>query len=336
MSSHHREQLLGYVLGALDAADEEAVERELEINHDLAAELHRLQGCVGRFGLADEPESFDPPAGLATRTCHFVALQADQLPQPARAAFSAPPDEHVGRRRFTWADLLVAASVLVAAFALLFPALANSRFHAQMVLCQENAGQVGLALHEYASLDPMHWFPRIEREGNRSVAGVYAPMLISHGLVLDPRMLFCPSSELGVANRKQPPTIEEVDQATGELLQEYFETMGGDYGYDMGHEQNGELRPTRDQRRAGHVLLADAPRDGRPGRTTANHGGRGQNLVYEDGRVQWLPQLPTDVLSDDPFHNRAGRVAAGLDIDDAVLGASSDRPIVLPARLIKE
>lgn len=336
MSSHPREHLLDYVLGALDAAEEESLERELETNAQLAAQLDRLKDKVGRFGLADEPEVFDPPAGLAARTCNFVALEANQLPQPARAAFSAPPAEHTGRYRFTWADLLVAASVLVAAFALAFPAISQSRFQAQVAVCQDNIRHVGMALHEHASLDPMRWFPRIEREGNRSVAGIYAPILISGGLLADPRVIFCPSSERGVSGDRQPVTLEQVDAAADALLLEYFETMGGDLGYDMGHEEAGELLPTRDRRRANHPLLADAPSDGRPGRTTANHAGRGQNFFYEDGRIQWLRRLPTEVLGDDPYHNRAGRVAAGLDPEDAVLGASSDRPIVLPVRLIQE
>jgi hypothetical protein len=110
--------------------------------------------------------------------------------------------------------------------------------------------------------------------------------------------------------------------------------MGGDYGYNMGYTEGGDLMPPANAGRVTYVLLADAPSDGRPGRTTANHAGRGQNLLCEDGRVSWCPTIPSDRLGDDPFHNRNGEVAAGLDRNDAVLGASSDRP--LPVRLIQE
>jgi hypothetical protein len=336
MTSPNREHLLGYILGALEPAELAAVERELASCPELAAELDSLRLRISRLGLTDEPQAYEPPAGLAARTCHFVALEANHLARPARAAFTAPPPaDYLDSRGFSWADLLVAASVLIAGFALFFPALSHSRFQAQVALCQNHVRQLGMGLHEYATLDPMHWFPRIEREGNRGVAGAYAPILVGHGLVLDPRTFVCPSSDLAAnLERLRIPSLEQLDLANGPELIEYHEVMGGDYGFNMGYEQGGELLPACDSRRPNHVLLADAPRDGRPGRTTANHAGCGQNLLYEDGCVKWLPSVPAAVLADDPFHNRRGKVAAGLDCEDAVIGASPDRP--LPVRLIKE
>jgi len=87
------------------------------------------------------------------------------------------------------------------------------------------------------------------------------------------------------------------------------------------------------------VLLADKPSDGRPGRTTANHTGRGQNLLCEDGRVNWCPTGPLGTgpsadMTDDSYHNLQGEVAAGLHRNDAVVGGSADSP--LPIQLIKE
>jgi hypothetical protein len=334
MSSPTREHLLGYVLGALDPTERAAIERDLADDPELLADLHRLEARIGRIGLADEPEMFDPPAGLAARTCHFVALKAEQLVAPARPIFSTPPvGEFVPTRRYSWADFVVVASVLVAGFALFFPALSHSRFQSQIAVCQNHMRQIGMALHEHATLDPRHWFPRIDSAGNRSVAGTYAPVLVGEGLLLDPRMFVCPTSELArYPQRLQIPSLEELDAATGEQLALYQQYMGGDYGYNMGYVQDQELVPHRDQRRSNHVLLGDAPQDGRPGRTSANHLGRGQSYLYEDGRVEWLETLPPQC--DDPFHNRRGEVAAGCDRDDSVLGASNDRP--LPTRLIKE
>lgn len=334
MSSPTREHLLGYVLGALDPAERAATERDLADDPELLADLRRLEARIGRIGMADEPEMYDPPPGLAARTCHFVSLKAEQLVSPARPVFSTPPvGELVTSRRYSWADFVVVASVLVAGFALFFPALSHSRFQSQIGVCQNHMRQIGMALHESATLDPMHWFPRVESGGNRGVAGSYAPLLVSQGLVLDPRLFLCPTSELsGSPQRLQIPSLEQLDAATGEQLAQYQRYMGGDYGYNMGYVQDDELVPHRDQRRPNHVLMADAPQDGRPGRTSANHDGRGQSYLYEDGRVEWLETLPSQC--DDPFHNRRGEVAAGCDGNDSVLGASDDRP--LPVRLIKE
>lgn len=330
-----REHLLGYLLGALDPAERDEVERELERDPVLRDELRRLEDCVGRIGLADRPEHYSPPAGLAARTCQYVTLETQPLLRPARPAFSPAPAEYLEPRRFTWVDMLTAAAVLIAGFALFFPALSHSRFQAQIATCQNHMRQIGLALHEHATLDELRRFPWIESSGNRNTAGVYAPTLVNQQLVLDPRMFVCPSSELGADMQKlQIPSWKQLDEARGETLEMYHESMGGDYGYNMGYEQDGKLVPPRDTRRSNYVLLADKPSDARPGRTTANHGGRGQNLLCEDGCVTWCPTVPMAHVTDDPYHNRQNKVAAGLDCEDAVVGASADIP--LPIHLIKE
>ena len=85
MSTSSREHLLGYLLGALEPTEQEQVEAELDLDPALRAELDRLAGCVGSLGLTDQPLQFDPPAGLAVRTCRYVAAQT----RPA-AASAAP------------------------------------------------------------------------------------------------------------------------------------------------------------------------------------------------------------------------------------------------------
>ncbi|MEX2174767.1 MAG: hypothetical protein WD872_10425 [Pirellulaceae bacterium] len=347
MSSPSREHLLGYVLGALDSFEQDLVEQELETNPGLREELRRLQNKLGRFGLTDRPDSFDPPAGLAERTCHSIALEADTvalaasaLVAPARTGLSPAMQADSSyldseSRRFTWVDLLTATAVLIAGFALFFPALSHSRFQAEVARCQNHLRQIGMALHEYSSLDKLRQFPRIEPQGNRGVAGLYAPILVDRQLVYDPRTFVCGSSELGSNMRQlQVPSVDQLDRANGSKLARYHKTMGGSYGYYMGYSRNGQLVPATDARRSNFPLLVDAPSDGQPGRTTANHGGRGQNFAFEDGHVEWVKTIPALELLDDPFRNRNGEVAAGVDADDAVLGASSDRPIQV--RLIRE
>ncbi|MCI0358742.1 MAG: hypothetical protein L0211_09695 [Planctomycetaceae bacterium] len=337
-----REHLLGYLLGALEPAEQAEVERELARDMRLRDELERLEDCVGRIGLLDEPEHYSPPEGLATRACEYVACESQELVRPAQrprevAAFSsvADPAEVAGSRRLTWVDLLTAAAVLIAGFALFFPALSLSRFQAQVATCQNHLRQTGLALQQHAVLDELHRFPQIATVGNRSRAGIYAPTLVNNQLVLDPRSFVCPTGYYGThLNELQIPSWEQLDAAQGAMLAQLYEAMGGDYGFNMGYQQDGQLVAPRDERRPNYVLLADKPSDRRPGRTTANHGGRGQNLLCEDGRVCWCPTVPTAEVTDDPFHNRQGKVLAGLDRHDAVIGASPDSP--LPIKLISE
>jgi hypothetical protein len=110
--------------------------------------------------------------------------------------------------------------------------------------------------------------------------------------------------------------------------------MGGGYGYSLGYQQDDELQPPRNSRRASYPLLADAPHDSQPGRLSNNHDRHGQNMLFEDGQVRFIKMSSPveETALDDPFHNRLGLVAAGLDVDDAVIGRSNDHPmpVVLP------
>ena len=320
MSSPSRENLLGYLLGALERSEHEQVELELAQNPAFRDELVRLESSIGRVGLLERPPHISPRPGLAERTCSAIALQT-------RPAVSLRRHEsHYEPRRYTWADMAVTAAVVLMAAALFFPAVSHSRFQADIAMCQNRLRQLGMAMHEYSSRQPDRSFPRIEAEGKRGVAGAYAPTLVSNRLVNDPQTFVCPSRP----GEPVPvlPTMEALDLAEGAELVALQRTIGGHYGYNMGYKTaDGVLVPPRDARRSQYVLLADAPSDRQPGRRTANHDGRGQNVLYEDGRVRFIINIPCAELPDDPFHNREGRVAAGLDRDDAVLGASADRPI---------
>ncbi len=99
----------------------------------------------------------------------------------------------------------------------------------------------------------------------------------------------------------------------------------------MGFVEDGRLLRASNSRRGEYVLAGDRPSNSQPRRVSGNHSGRGQNVLCEDGRVQFLPQLPSPQILDDPYHNRDGWVAAGVDRDDAVLGASADHP--MPVKL---
>jgi hypothetical protein len=321
MSSPSREHLLGYLLGALERREAEQVETELESNPQLRQELQRLERSLGAVGLAEEPETFDPPPGLAVATCQFVRVRAQQV-QPAGSMWE------LDYRRLTLADVITAAAVILAAVTLFLPALSHSRFQSQIAVCQNHLRQIGFALHEFSSLQPDGSYPAVESEGKRSAAGIYAPTLVGNQLIDDERVFGCPTSPRALAGRKlHVPTDEELAAAEGISLQQLKQTMGGDYGYNMGYLEDGKLVTPSEGSRDGYALLADAPSDEQPGRRSLNHDGRGQNVLYEDGRTQFLWGQPWPKLLDDPFHNLQGEVAAGLGPTDHVLGASGDRPL---------
>src|SRR3982751_3099391 len=121
MNSPSRHQLLGYLLGALERAEQEQVEAELDQSEVLRAEMRRLQTCVSRLGLDGQPQQFDPPAGLALKTCQLGAARA--AAPPISPASLSPERSGEAERRITWSDLLVAAAALIVAGALFFPSL---------------------------------------------------------------------------------------------------------------------------------------------------------------------------------------------------------------------
>lgn len=324
MTSPSREHLLGYLLEALDPEEQERVEAELAGDPALESELQKLQSLVGRMGLRQSPDSYDPPPGLAHRTCRYVAEMADS-PAITPASLVNPP--HLLReRRYSWSDWITLAAVLIAGLSLAFPALSLSRFQSQIASCQNQLRLIGLGLHGYSELDPEHTFPGPELDGPRSTAGIVAPTLVSHKLA-DPQMFLCPAA---IRSRTELPRVialEELDRLEGLELRAAQRTMGGDYGYSMGYVSDGRLLRSRDTRRPNFALIGDAPSDSQLKRISANHGGRGQNVLFEDGHIQFLRQRVAPLLLDDFYHNHEGWVAAGVEPDDAVLGAGADKPL---------
>ena len=78
MSSPSRDHLLGYLLQALAPDEHDQIEAELDHSPALRAEMRRLEANLKRVGLGEQHDYFDPPAGLAERTCDFVTGHAAQ------------------------------------------------------------------------------------------------------------------------------------------------------------------------------------------------------------------------------------------------------------------
>jgi anti-sigma-K factor RskA len=123
-----RENLIGYLLNALEPTEQAEIEAELGRDPQLKRELDVLSRSL-------EPLSWDqgmhnPPVGLASRCCEFVAEQTKvRLPAPT----GAPPSS-----QWRMADLGVAASVFLAASLLFWPAMNQSRYAARVRGCQNN------------------------------------------------------------------------------------------------------------------------------------------------------------------------------------------------------
>lgn len=330
-----REDLLGYLLEALDEAERERVEQALRKDPDLQRRLEDLKDELQM--LAGEEDVLEPPPGLAERTCAMVdAFEEDRQATEAGRRRTTPPDVGLSDRArrelagggspTALADFVVGAGIFLAASFLFLPAIANSRFHSEVTACQYNLQRIGEALTSFSEYRG-GLFPQVPTDGNRAVAGVYARMLVDNACLTEPRVLICPASNL--ATRRDEwfiPTLAELDAAEGRRLMRLQHLLGGSYGYTLGYLADGRYRTQRNERRPHFALMADAPSYHLAGHQSSNHGGRGQNVLFEDGRVDFVTCCYEGSDGDFLFLNRNGFAEAGTDKQDAVIVASEMPP----------
>jgi hypothetical protein len=322
-----REQLIGYVLGSLDAQEQSFVERQLGADPAWRRELEIVQKTLEP--LAEAYHEYEPPNELAERACRFVAEESGRLkverPCPRIRHGDGGFDES---RRWRLADWVVLAGICLAAVSLFFPALLNSRISARIIACQDNLRELGLALSRFSETTRERYLPPVATEGNRAFAGFYAPVLQDAGLLRDSQRVICPESKLLRELRQfRIPSTLEIDSAVGDqiLLMQRF--AGGAYAYSLSFVSKGEYQRPRNLGRTYFVVMADAPSLDSGG--VAVHG-KGLNVLYEDSHVRYVCDWLNDrsVMRDNPFCNRIGRMEAGRDIDDAVVAPSHFPPLL--------
>lgn len=329
-----RDELVGYLLDALEPDERAAVEQKLAENPELQGELALLSRALEPLECGSE--HYAPGPRLAERTCEFVVHQAMIV---SLAGGEAPPVEVpvIRSRRWSLADLAVAVGIFIAGSAVLFPAINQSRYSARLTSCQDNLRRIGVGLAEYSGLH-QGLLPEVPAEGNMGAAGIYAARLADSQLLSDPRTLICPDSDLANhAGGFRVPTLDELQRAHGEELARLQQSMGGSYGYNLGYVFHGQIQPPRNLQRPHFALMADAPRpESLPGAAdqpdaaaeprSMNHGGRGHNVLFEDGHVDFLTGSRAGGL-DNIFLNDEGHVAVGLHQDDAVIAGSGAHPV---------
>jgi prepilin-type processing-associated H-X9-DG protein len=317
------DNLVGYLLKALDPDAQRDVEAYLQTNPDAQLRLDTLRQALEP--LAADRAEIEPPSGLVIRTLGRVAEYCcRELP---RAPVDNVPEAPVASRPF-WrrADVLVAATLFLTTLGVGISWV--SRAHAQRYIteCQNNLRVFYGALKSYADHHDNR-LPNVAAvEPPRNVAGLVVPILMDAGTLPRDVNVGCPGNS---KPRTCPLTLERLQALDAETFKQHAQDLICCYAYSLGYQdQNGYHGPRFDPDQPNHLLpiMADSPPANPIDGNSLNHGRSGQNVLFLDGSVRFCPTRTVGMHGDDIYLNRAGRQAAGLGFTDTVLGSSASCP----------
>ena len=330
-----RDELLAYLLNDLDEEQRRRIEQRLEVDPIWQHELERLRAYVEEAHQTSAAEDEAVPEDLVNRTCSFVK-QASCLgaysPAVLPAALSESEELAAAKsNRWTLIDFGVVACVLLVMGTLLIPAIRESRESARRVQCQEKLRILGSKLAAYAKHTGGN-LPAIEEHEN---AGMYAVKLLESGLLTQRQLaelLVCPSTQLaddifrGVKVFRVP-SRRELQRATSDQRMSLLEDMGGSFAYRVGYyDERGRYRQIDFFARSSAPLMADKPSFAFAALRSANHGGGGQNVLFQDGHANYYSVCKQEGRDDNWFLNEDGQPAAGKHESDVVMIRSEARP----------
>ncbi|GIW96587.1 MAG: hypothetical protein KatS3mg110_4628 [Pirellulaceae bacterium] len=306
-------RLLEYSFGELSEAERAEIERRIQDDPAWRAQWGELQRLFELLWVGEQV--YEPPGDLVERTLA-------QIEQPARAGNLCFVSSST-----RWLDVVCGMAVCLVLALIFFPAVVNSRELARRTFCQENLRQLGIALETY--IEHFHCLPWIPERGQLAFAG-YVPVVLRHAQYLteDSRVL-CP----GVPASGQPfsiPPPAELLAARGTRLAHLQRMAGGHFAYNLGVIDGGRYRAAWREGRTWFAWVSDAPLV--PDRIPPIHGGRGFNVLFEDGHIQYVCSCRAPGTQDHLLRNYLGLVAAGMVKDDVVLGRSEATPFPDAAR----
>ena len=312
------ENLVGYLLNSLDPDTHRQVDAYLRANPAARQRLEQLRQALEP--LAADTDAGEPTPGLCIRTLARIARHQVRRGSAANGATARPvvnlppaprpsPSQAAGAARGRWrrADVLVAAAMLLAVLGLAVAALPRLWSESRVYACKDNLRLFHHALADYSDRHS-HAFPMVEGQPPRNVAGAFVPILSDAGALPSNVSLTCPG--------------KGSDAAPGPDLGKL------QYAYSLGYLATGVLNGLRSDDGDPLPIMADGP-DVRYGQVLSgnslNHEGRGQNVLFTDGHVEF--RTVRAVGGDDIYLNQDGLVAAGRSRFDTVLGASWATPL---------
>jgi hypothetical protein len=320
------ENLIGYLLKSLDPDEQHEVEKYLREHPEAQKRLDQLRHSLDV--LARDADEGEAPAGLWIKTLGRVAEHKCRAALPA--APPASPRSGAGGRPTWWrrADVLVAAALLVVVGGLGAVWLARAQHDQHIIACANNLHSFHLALETYADTHNGQ-FPWVGSEPPKNFAGSFVPALNEARAMPPGLSVSCPGEP------PKPPadyTFQQLSEMGRDEFKQKTRDLAGCYAYTLGYRDPGGtglygLTRSMD----GHLpLMADAPpcdgggNDVRGG-NSSNHGGKGQNVLFIGGNVEFRTTRSIGD-DDDIYTNAEHKVAAGRGPADTVLGRSDAVP----------
>lgn len=329
------ENLVGYLLKALEADEHRAVEEYLRGNTERQRRLEKVRRHVDR--LAADAVDADPPEGLWVRTLATIAeYKCRNLPY---APLPSASQKAGGRTWWRRVDVLVAAVLLLVVGGVLATWLFVARDREQMMACQENLRRFHSALWAYSESHPEGKFPEVQAQPPAHMAGFFVPLLHDAGQLPANITATCPGVERRTVPVRSVAELEALRREHPDEFRDVARTLGGCYAYTLGYregEGNNLVHRGLTNKMDGRLpIMADRPP---PGIGTAealalnspNHAGRGQNVLFIAGNVEFSTTRTIGVRRDDIFVNVRGDVGAGYGPFDTVLGRGDAEPYPRP------
>jgi hypothetical protein len=334
------EDLLGYLLGALEPHEMCRVEKMLKEDPVLRKQLTELEQALKPLEHNLEPAIDPVPTNLVSRTMAGIpSLTSEQASsdRASRSTFDSliplHPEIEIGKSNHgSFIDWVGGVAAAAAILGLLLPSLAEGRFEARRVACQAQLRQLGTAITQFVNRDRQHRLPAVAESGPEAFAGVYAPRLSDAGLLPDPSLRWCPSratpkkSVVTLTPITLVGSVADLHRASPDRLRQIQQYAGGHRAYNVGVVDGQRFESARFQSRASFAVMSDAPQAGFANREDVGrltgHGGEGINVLFEDGHVQFIAVPTLNAMPDHPLLNNRGRAEAGVNIDDASLAPS--------------
>ncbi len=350
------EDLLGYLLGALEPHEMRRVARLIQENPSARKQLEQIQRALEPLEGNLQSMAELPPSDLVSKTmanlpplppsqteADATLGQRSRADSQSQATFDSlipmhPEIEFTKATNWSWLDWAGGAAAAAAVLGLLIPALAEGRFEARKAACQAQLRQFGTAFTQFVNRDLQHRLPAVAEAGPEAFAGVYAIRLGDAGLLPDASLRWCPSqatprpAKVTLTPIETVSSLDDLYQASADMLRQIQQFAGGHYAYTLGVIDQHRLRPPRFESRSSFAVMSDAPPAGFAGRNDLDrltgHGGEGINVLFEDGRVEFIRLPALNSMPDHPLLNNRGQTEAGVNIDDASLAPSWVAPFI--------